>query len=239
MYGETHLLLFSCSAQELGWTGLERGSDEVREHVEFFLNAAVADICDHLSLEPSCKVLLYERGKTLTEIRPPVSSSVVLRTRSSSTLRADISEAVRDIYVEKANATVIILFGRNPLYPPDLLLKGADLLAQKDDVVMIGQAMEQKENVAPMWISMKCYHPELLEMGGGRWRYDEFFLQLMKETQSLVMPMRAVRDARSVEDLPVMLHDIEREILLKKWFPHRTYEVLKRMQRLGILPEAQ
>ena len=237
MYGECHLLLFSCSVQELGWPDLEIGSDETREQLQRTLDSVVADIADRFSSGDSIEVTLFAGARSLQEVKPPVSSKVVVRDRLSSVLIADVAEAVREIYSTESSAPVVIFFGRNPLYPLDYLLKGVDLLLQEDDVVVIGQGYNGTGIARPMWLATKSYHPELFETRGMWWEKNEAFLQLTSSTQSLVMQMRAVRDIYSLRDLPIMLHDIEREILLRRWYPTRTHEALKRVQRLGIMSE--
>lgn len=238
MLADFRLLLFSGSLRELGWPDFAVGSDEVHELVERIPDAALADLADHFSSEASMNVLLCADAKFLQETNPQLSPSMIVRDRVSSSLIADVSDVVREIYSAKSAAPLVVFFGRNPLYPLHILQKGVDLLFQDDDVVVIGQGQDGRGNIRPMWVATKSYHPEFFEAEEVWSEKSETFLQLTSNTQSLVVPMRPVRDVRSFRDLPLLFHDIEREILLGRWHPHRTYEALKRIQRLGILSEA-
>ncbi|MEK9139186.1 MAG: hypothetical protein AAB393_18860, partial [Bacteroidota bacterium] len=62
-------------------------------------------------------------------------------------------------------------------------------------------------------------------------------LQAAADVQALVMTVRPIRNIASTEDLGYLFHEIEREVLLKQWYPVRTYEVLHRMRRKHLIPE--
>lgn len=135
-------------------------------------------------------------------------------------------------------SSVIVYLGRNPMYPVPLLVRGFELLAQEDDVVAIGEGFRESNNPALMWLAMKNYHPELFENNERWWEGGAPMLQAAVDVPALVMTVRSVRNIASTDDLGYLFHEIEREVLLKQWYPLRTYEALHRMRKKHLIPES-
>ena len=124
------------------------------------------------------------------------------------------------------------------MYPLPLMARGIELLAQEDDVIVIGEGLRESNNPALMWLAMRNYHPELFENNERWWQGGTQLLQATSDVPALVMTIRPVRDITSTDDLGYLFHEIEREVLLKQWYPMRTYEALWRMRRKHLIPES-
>src|SRR5207247_1592635 len=118
-----------------------------------------------------------------------------------------------------------------------LLARGIELLAQEDDVIVLGEALQETHHPSLMWLALKNYHPEVFEQNERWWQGGSWLLQAAADVQALVMTVRPVRNIASTDDLGYLFHEIEREVLLKQWYPVRTYEALWRMRRKHLIPE--
>lgn len=154
-------------------------------------------------------------------------------------LHRRIQEGVKEIMDGGGASSVVVFLGRNPLYPIPLLMRGVELLAQEDDVIVLGESLQQNNQPSLMWLAMKSYHPEVFEHNERWWQGGTPLLQAAADVEALVMTIRPVRNIASIDDLGYLFHEIEREVLLKQWYPVRTYEVLWRMRRNHLIPESE
>lgn len=227
-------VIFLCgSPEECGWRDYGNCSSQIQEAISLVENTSAADLAERLSEYPFLRVSIYQWNSCLEGLDPPLSSLVTVGNLAGDSFHIAVSNAIRDIYVSSPTANVLAFYGRNPLYPVELLLEGIELVGQEDDVIAVGQSTNSHKPSRPIWLSTKRYHPELFGRGDHA-LLEERLLQL-PSVQSLIMPIRAMSDISALSDLPILFHDIEREMLLGNWFPYRTHHVLKRMHRIGLL----
>ena len=234
----TDILLFSYQLGETGWAGLDVFSIEKKQDIGLLANSIVADLAERLSAEPSFRVILHVTNLPTDKILASLPPRVRKKNQDSMSFSERVSEAVKEIYQLRGNARVVVFYGRNPLYPRALLSRGVALLEQEDDVVVIGEAEQRNRDPALMWIAAKRYHAELFGEKCSWWDGGSL-LQTVADVRALLIPMRSIRNIVGLEDLSYLYHEIEREVLLKKWYPRRTYEVLKAMHHTGIIPEME
>ncbi len=231
-------VMFLCGCpEECGWRDYSKSPLRIQEAISLFVNASAADLAERLSEYPFLQVSMYQWNSCLENQKPPLSSLVTVGNLAGNVFHVAASNAVRDIYLSRPDANVLVFYGRSPLYPVELLLEGIELVGQEDDVIAIGQSTNGHKPSRPIWVSTKCYHPELFGHRDHVW-LEERLLQ-SPSLQSLIVPVRAMSDISALSDLPILLHDIEREMLLGNWFPYRTRHVLKRMRRICLLEEVQ
>jgi hypothetical protein len=148
-----------------------------------------------------------------------------------------VQQGVKDILKNGDVPSVVVFLGRNPLYSPQLVSRGVELLAQEDDVIVFGEPSEEAQGPSLIWLAIKNYHEEIFEQNERWWQGGTALLQAASDAGALVMTVRATRNIASKNDLGYLLHEIEREVLLKQWYPVRTYEMLFRMRRKHLIPE--
>jgi len=232
-----HVMFFCGSPEECGWRDYGSYSQQIQDAVSLFVDATTADLAERLAEFPSLQVSLYQWNSRLEDHDPPLPSGIAVGDLVGDSFHGAISKVVKEIYLSRPAANILLFYGRNPLYPVELLLEGVELVGQEDDVIAVGQSTNSPEPSGPIWLSTKCHHPDLF----GRWDHallEEGLLQ-SPDLQSLIMPVRAMANVSVLSDLPILFHDIEREMLLGNWFPYRTHHVLKRMHRIGLLEEIQ
>jgi len=231
------ILLFSCSPEDLGWEEERSSTPGLRQEVGLLHDAIVADLAERLLELTSCRVVVFETGDTCIESATPIPSKVERKTQPPGLLHRRVQECVREIMDGDEPSGVVVFLGRNPLYPMHLLTRGIELLAQEDDVIVLGESLQQNNQPSLMWLAMKSYHPEIFEHNERWWEGGTPLLQAAADVEALVMTVRPVRNIASIDDLGYLFHEIEREVLLKQWHPVRTYEALWRMRRKHLIPE--
>ena len=237
MSGSTLCLLFSCSAEDLGWQEDARMTTELRQEIDALHGAIVADLAERLSEQPSFRVVIYETRDSRIESTPLLSARVERRDQAPGLLGKRIHDALKENAEQGKTQSTVVFLARNPLYPQHLLARGIELLGQEDDVIVISEGGQERHNPSLLWIAMKRYHPEVVEPNDRWWQGGTALLQSIADANALVMSVRSVRNITSVDDLGYLFHEIEREVLLKQWYPLRTYEVLHRLRREHLIPE--
>jgi hypothetical protein len=231
------VLLFSCLPEDLGWEELFPTIPVLHEEVTLLHNAIVADMAERFSEQPHIRVIVFETSDSRVEPAPPLPAKVERRTQMPGLLHKRVQEGVKEILDSGEFSSVVVFLGRNPLYPMHLLVRGMELLAQEDEVIAFGESLQDAHHPSLMFLSLKSYHPEIFEQNERWWQGGTPLLQALVDVQSLVMAVRPVRDIASKDDLGYLFHEIEREVLLKQWYPMRTYEALHRMRRKHLIPE--
>ena len=237
MHARTAVLLFSCSPEDLGWEEPVVTMPGLRQEVISLHNAIVADLAERLAENSRYRVILLETSDSNIESTPAIHAKVERRTQVPGTLHRRVQEGVKDVLDDGNVSSVVVFLGRNPLYPQQLLTRGVELLAQEDDVIVLGEALQESHHPSLMWLAMRGYHPDVFEHNERWWQGGTPLLQAAADVQALVMTVRPIRNIASTEDLGYLFHEIEREVLLKQWYPVRTYEVLHRMRRKHLIPE--
>jgi hypothetical protein len=229
--------MFSCSPEDLGWEDNFTMIPGLLQDVTLLHNAIVADIAERIIEQSGASVIIYETSDAPVECTPMLSPRVERRKQQPGLLFKRIQDGMREVLEGGEANAVLALLGRNPLYPVSLLSRGFELLAQEDDVVVLGESSAEGHKPLLMYIALKTYHPEIFEHNERWWQGGQPLLQAAADVPALVMTLRPVRDITSRDDLGYLFHEIEREVLLKQWYPMRTYEMLHRMQRKHLIPE--
>lgn len=229
------VLLFSCLPEDLGWE--ESALPVLHQEVTLLHNAIVADLAERFSEQPHLRVVLFETSDSHVEPAPPLPAKVERRTQMPGLLHRRVQDGTREIMDSGEFSSAVVFLGRNPMYPMHLLVRAIELLALEDDVIVFGESLRDAHPPSLMFLSLKSYHPEIFEQNERWWQGGTPLLQAIVDAQSLVMAVRPVRDIASKDDLGYLFHEIEREVLLKQWYPMRTYEVLHRMRRKHLIPE--
>jgi len=232
------VLLFACSPEDLGWEDPFPVNPGLLQEVALLHNAIVADLAERISEQPHVRVIVFETSDSRVESVPLLPAKVERRTQMPGLLHPRVQEGVKEMTGSGEFPSVVVFLGRNPLYPMQLLVRGIELLAQEDDVIVFGESLQDAHRPTLMYLAMKSYHPEIFEQNERWWQGGTPLLQALAGAQSLVMAVRPVRDIASKDDLGYLFHEIEREVLLKQWYPMRTYEALHRMRRKHLIPES-
>jgi len=206
--------------------------------IEDLLGAATADFAERIAQLEGYRVSIPERSNAFLPQKVDLPSNVCRRSSGARNLRSLIEEAMRDNGHDREGTITVVFLGRNPLYPIDLIAEGVQMLGQEDDVIVIGESHGHNNEPSLTWFATRTFHPDLFPSDGyeGVWRPS--ILSFLKDVDALIIPVRPVRDIASIADCAYLYHEIEREILLKHWYPHRTYEVLKHLRRLNVIPGA-
>jgi hypothetical protein len=223
----------------LGWEESTSVIPGLQQEVVLLHNAIVADLAERFSEQPRGRVVIHETSDSHVVSSNPVPTKVERKMQPPGLLHRRIQEGVKEIMDGGGASSVVVFLGRNPLYPIPLLMRGVELLAQEDDVIVLGESLQQNNQPSLMWLAMKSYHPEVFEHNERWWQGGTPLLQAAADVQALVMTIRPVRNIASIDDLGYLFHEIEREVLLKQWYPVRTYEVLWRMRRNHLIPESE
>lgn len=228
------ILLFSCSPEDVGWESAVIPG--LQQEVGLLHNAIVADLAERFSEQLQARVVIHETSDSRVESAIP--SKVERKMQSPGLLHRRVQEGVKEAMDNNEAMSLVVFLGRNPLYPMHLLTRGIELLAQEDDVIVLGESLQQNNQPSLMWLAMKSYHPEIFEHNERWWQGGTPLLQAAADVEALVMTVRPVRNIASIDDLGYLFHEIEREVLLKQWHPVRTYEALWRMRRKHLIPES-
>ena len=237
MSSKVAILLFSCSPEDLSWEEPVVTIPGLSPAVEQLHKAIVADIAERFVEQTSNRVILFETSDSSIESMPSIPSKVERKIQSPGLLHRRIQEGTREVFEGGGVTSTVVFLGRNPLYPLNLLSRGIDLLGQEDDVVVLGEGQQEMHKPSLMWIALKSYHPELFEENERWWQGGTPLLQAAADADALIMTVKPVRNIMSVDDLGYLFHETEREVLLKQWYPVRTYEALWQMRRQRLIPE--
>lgn len=232
----TAVLLFSGSPEDFGWENLFQVSG-LQEEVALLQSAIVADLAERLSEQPFKRVVVFETSDARVEATPPLPAKVERIMQAPGLMHKRIQQGVKDIMASDDISSTIVFLGRNPLYPMPLLTRGIELLRQEDDVIVLGEASQEDLGPSLMWLALKNYQEEIFEQNERWCQGGTALLRAAVDAPALVMTVRPVRNIVSKDDLSYLLHEIEREVLLKQWYPLRTYEMLFRMRRRHLIPE--
>jgi hypothetical protein len=237
MASHTGFLLFTSSGDDLGWSESAPPIPGLSQEVDHLHNAIVCDLAERFVEYLPYNVRLLETSDTHFEPVPPIPARVECRTQTPGLLSRRVQEAAKDALESGEVSSLVVFLGRNPLYPLQLLTRGIELLSQEDDVIVLGEAVQERHHPSIMWLGLKSYHPEIFEQNERWWQGGTPLLQAAVDANALVMTLRPVRDITSVGDLGFLFHEVEREVLLKQWYPVRTYEALWKMRRKHLISE--
>jgi hypothetical protein len=208
----------------------------MHREVDALLSAIVADLAERIAEELPVQVRVFETSDSPLSAAPAMSQRVEVHSQHPGPLHRRIQDGMRDMTHATPGSPCMCFLGRNPLYPLPLLSKGIDLLGQEDDVVVIGESHELSGSLS--FLAVKNFHPSVFEQSDMWWRGGLPLLQAAVGAEALVMSVRPFRNITNVDDLPYLFHEVEREVLLKQWYPVRTYEALWRMRREHLIPES-
>lgn len=237
MTPRTAVLMFSCLPEDLEWGAPNVTISGLQQELAVLQNAILVDLAERLSELSQYHVIAFETSDAQVGTSVLLPSKVERRIQTPGTLQRRINDAVKEVMDGGEYSSVVVFLGRNPLYPMSLLGRGVELLAEEDDVIVIGEGIEETHHPSLMWLAFKSFHPELFEQSERWWQGGTPLLQAAADVQALVMAVRGVRNIASMDDLGYLFHEIEREVLLKQWYPVRTYEELWRMRRKHLIPE--
>lgn len=237
MAAKTTVLLFSCSPEDLGWGEPVVTIPGLQQELANLQNAILVDLAERLSEQPRYRVIVFETSDAQVEPTTPLPAKVERRIQAPGLMHRRVTDGVREAIDSGGPTSIVVFLGRNPLYPMSLLARGVELLAEEDDVVVLGEAVDEAHHPSLTWLAIKTYHPEIFEENERWWEGGTPLLQATADVKALVMAVRAVRNIVSTDDLGYLFHEIEREVLLKQWYPVRTYEALWRMRRRHLIPE--
>lgn len=233
----TAVLLFSCSPEDLGWAEPVVTIPGLQQELAILQNAILVDLAERLSEQSQYRILVFETSDAQVESTTQLPAKVERKIQAPGLLHRRVNEGIKEVMDNGGLSSIVVFLGRNPLYPMSLLARGVELLSEEDDVIVLGEAIDDAHNPSLMWLAIKSYHPEIFEDNERWWQGGIPLLQATADVQALVMAVRAVRNIASTDDLGYLFHEIEREVLLKQWYPVRTYEALWRMRRKHLIPE--
>jgi hypothetical protein len=227
----THVYMFGRSSPILQDDGGSPGvpADEELQSLD---RAMLLDVAELLAERQGMSVtLFYDRDPGGDQIAGERVSSVVQR---SLPISMRIQEAVRSFYDQNESGHLIVLLGRNPLHGPAEIQRAAVLLDQEDDVVVY--AASAADEYAPVvLVATRRYHAGLFQFPDPG--LPALSLQNVVGVEALVLPLRPMRTIAGEADLPWLMHEVEREVLLGQWHPKRTYTILRALRRRRIIPE--
>lgn len=196
--------------------------------------AMVLDAAERLATQDGIAVALFEAAGGDVDEGRPVSTVVIRKTQPGVSAGCRVEDAVRSFYGREGGGTLAVVTGRNPLYPPSEILRAASLLGQEDDAVVYAAAAAG-EDAPVVLIVTRRFHAELF--GAADAGCAATTLRNIVAAEALVVPLRPMRTIDNLADLPWLIHEVEREVLMGHWFPKRTYEILKSMRRNNLIPE--
>ena len=219
---------------DLGWPETNSLTAGLRSELTDIVHSTNIDLAERLATEGSLSVSFFETDECPTNgtaLKPGVNRIV----QPSDPFDVRVFAAVKEAFDEDESSHVAIFLGVNPLYPAALVKAGMDLLDQEDDVVAIGEGTSVHD-APPLWVGMKRFHQRLLaELVRRSPTQPGAYLNSIEEC--IVVPMSRQPHVRSINDLAWLLHEVEREILLNRWYPKRTFDSLQRMKQAGSLKE--
>ena len=230
------ILLFSGSPEDFGWEDFFPVPG-LQGEVSLLQSAIVADLAERLSEQGFRRVVIYETSDARVDVSPPLPAKVERVMQAPGLMHRRVQQGVKDITMSGDLSSVVVFLGRNPLYPVSLLTRGVELLGQEDDVIVLGEATQENHGPSLMYIALKNYREEIFERNERWWQGGTPLLQAAVDAPALVMTVRPFRNIVSKDDLGYLLHEIEREVLLKQWYPLRTYEMLFQMRRRHLIAE--
>ena len=230
------VLLFSGSPEDFGWENFFPAPG-FQEDVSQLQSAIVADLAERFSEQPSGRVVVFESSDARVDATPPLPAKVERIMQPPGLMHKRIQQGAKEIFARGDVSSVVVFLGRNPLYPLSLLSRGVELLGQEDEVIVLGEALQESHAPSLMWMALRSYLESVFEQNERWWQGGTALVQAAVDAPALVMAVRPVRNIVSRDDLGYLLHEIEREVLLKQWYPLRTYDMLFRMRRKHLIPE--
>ena len=233
------ILFFCYPPQDLVWVERSVISPQLHTSLSKCVHSVALDLMERYAAVGSFRVSLHEMETC--PLKDAVSIGKVNRVATNGDrLEERVLSALRQIYDNDPASRVGVYIGCNPLYPPELFEAGMELLEQDDDVVAFGDTgLNPLDGVRhpsrrPAWIGLKAFPREFVF--DGNFRLDKDSIMKLGGTDVLLMPVRGgAENVSSVNDLRSLLHNIEREVLLKKWYPKRTLDSLRQMHRDGLI----
>ena len=231
-----NILFFCLSVADLHWSDLAGAPHDAQEEIALLANAIAVDSADHWSTSLRLHAILCTTHDCSMDGITSLPESIEVVTQHAMPLHRRMAEALRSFGETKDGSPTVLVIGKNPLYPITMLHQGISLLGQEDDVVVIGEGLQGGNHQRLMWVAAKNHHPEIVEHFERETDPASNLPKMTAGVHGLVMVMRAVREIGCVEDFAYLLHETERAVLLKQWYPSRTYELLTRLQSHGVIP---
>ena len=232
-----NLLLFCCAPSDLRWPELATVSSNLREEVTLLFNAIAVESAVHWSASLGMHAVLHTTPASPMEGLMSLPDSIHLVAQQELPIHKRFAEALRLSGENRDGSATILILGNNPLYPIVALQQGVELLGQEDEVVVFGEGHQRNGVRCLMWVAMKSRHPEIVELLEQPAEQGLDFMRIIADTHGLVMVMKPVREIGGMNDLSYLLHEIERALLLKQWYPPHTYELLLRLRNHGAISE--
>jgi len=230
-------LFFCCAPSDLSWQELASVSPSLKEEVTLILNAIALESAVHWSASFGMHAILHTTPATQTDELMSLPDSIHIVVQPNLPLHKRFAEALKLSGENRDGSTTILVLGNNPLYPIAELQQGVELLGQEDEVVVFGEGHQTDGVQCLMWVAMKSRHPEIVEHLEQPTEQGLDFTRIIADTHGLVVVMKPVREIGGMNDLSYLLHEIERALLLKQWYPPNTYELLLRLRNHGAISE--
>lgn len=232
-----NLHLFCSTPADVQWPELAVGADAVREEVALLFNACAVDSALHWSSSLGVHAILHTTSMCPLDGLLPLPESIQVLSQPFLPLHQRIAEAYKSSEVNETGNPTILVTGKSPLYPVDSLRRGVELLGQEDEVVTLGEGYPDGGGQCLMWVAAKGPHPEIAQHFENQNDPQMNFLELAADAHGLVMVLKPEQEIGGMLALSHLLHDIERELLLKQWYPAHTHAILMRLQNQGAIPE--
>lgn len=225
--------MFCCSLSELGWPDAAGSSRELHEELMLLDSAMIVDLVERLAGMDGFSVVVHETDENLLGSFDQTQPRFVRIRQRPGFLKDRIGQAVAGFYHHNDGASLVVIYGRNPLLSPFNLRVMEQFLHQEEEVIVIAEQKEWKRGLGVVAAATRSNHPSLYTVTGETDRANA--MEPFLGADALLWPVQPVHDCAGMETLPWLLHEVERPMLLGRWYPRRTLAALYRMQRKGII----
>lgn len=228
-----NVFLFCCSLSELGWLDAAGSSQELQGELLQLDTAILVDLVERLAGIDGFSVVVHETDENLLGSFDQTQPRFMRIRQRPGLLRDRIGQAVTGFYQQNDGASLIVIYGRNPLLSPFTLQAMEQYLHQEEEVIVIAEQHDKKRQPGVVVTATRSSHSSLYSVAGEAERANA--IEPFLRAEALLMPVQPVHDCAGLESLPWLLHEVERPMLLGQWYPRRTLATLYRMQRKGII----
>lgn len=228
--GHVNIALFCCSVLEMGLPD-SHYSRGMQEDLRILHGCMTVDVAGRLAQEEGFRVHVMETDEcNLGEIPPGKSEIKHVRQRPAP-LTERMAESLFGFFQSNKGETLVVMFGNNPLLSPEFLCMMEGLLHQEEEVLAIAEERQSGNQQRVVCAAMRTYHPALFaDAGEGPPGGIGSFLK----ADAMLVPVKAVHDFSHPDKLALLLHEVERQMLLGRWYPVQTLATLERMHRKGM-----
>ncbi|MFN0159025.1 MAG: hypothetical protein ACKVRP_13255 [Bacteroidota bacterium] len=226
-----NIFVFCCSMLDAGWPSETSSPDAMREEFQILDRAMLVDLAERLAETEGFSVVIHETDEYNLGGMNPSEHRFNRNSQRRASLSERMAEATARFFLQNEGSSLVVVYGRNPLFPTETFREMEALLHEEEEVIAITQQRKTRQLPGVVAVAMRSLHPCLFVATEEKGAHQ---IEPFLEAQAMLIPVLPTYDFAHPDGLPLLLHEVERRVLLRQWYPVRTHAILQTMHRKGV-----